>query len=72
MTMTINYAGIEFEVEFDYQPEERMTLEYPGCPQEATLNEITHKGEDFYSLLEGHHSKIESAILEQMTDPRDY
>jgi hypothetical protein len=32
---------IDVDVEFDYQPPEKMTLEYPGCDEELMLTGVT-------------------------------
>ena len=49
---TVEYKGIEFDVQFHYQPFEKQTLEHEGCPEEITIEEIEFKGEDFMELLE--------------------
>ena len=77
MKLDLNYKGIEFQVEFDYQPEEP-TVYYlpdgsgdPGCPAEVTLNKITHFDEDFYEILEGQVGNIEETIFKQLNDERE-
>jgi hypothetical protein len=44
---TVNYKGVEFEVEYDFQPEEKATRDYPGCGMEITPTCITCEGVDF-------------------------
>lgn len=55
----IDIKGIEFTVDFDYQPYEKevrfdSNMEgYPGCAEDVTeIYEIRHKGEDFFDLFE--------------------
>lgn len=43
----VNYKGVDFDVEFDYQPEEPATYDYPGCGMEITPTCIECKGVDF-------------------------
>ena len=72
MEMTIYYKGIDFDVKFDYQPEEPVVMYYkdgsghPGCAEECSLDEIHHKGTDFYEFFENELTKIESIILNQI------
>lgn len=75
-TTTVKYEGIEFDVDYDYQPEEKMVRYYPdgsgypGCPEELTINEISHKGTDFtdffiaFDLMDG----FEEAMWKQRDD----
>lgn len=37
---TYAYIEIEVEIDFDHQPEEKMTRHYPGCPAHIEINEI--------------------------------
>ena len=37
---TTIWLEVEFEVDFDYQPFERATLEYPGCDEGIEINEV--------------------------------
>ena len=55
MNVKIEFRGVEFEVEFDYQPEEPQVLYYadgsgyPGCGESVEMvNEFKHK--DSYSF----------------------
>ena len=72
METTIIYKGIEFDVEFDYQPEEPVVMYYkdgsghPGCAEECNVHEVSHKGTDFTEFLEEFLTDIEDTILEQM------
>ena len=71
--MTIEYRGIEFEVEFDYQPEEPMVRYYsdgsgyPGCAESIDINEIDHKGTSFVEFFNAKEiEEIEEIISESM------
>ena len=72
MTETINFKGIDFEVEFDYQPYEAMVMYYPdgsghpGCPEQAEISEINHKETDFMEFLEDNINEIEQLVLDKM------
>jgi len=73
MNLTITYKGIEFEVEYDYQPEEPMVRYYsdgsgyPGCAECIDgISSITHKGTDFLDFFEDEIEEIENVILETM------
>lgn len=39
-TVHVSYAGSDWLVHYDYQPEEAMTLTYPGCEAEVDVCEI--------------------------------
>ena len=65
-TETINFRGVDFEVEFDYQPEEPGDLEYPGCSEEVeAINEIKHQGTCFLQILEDFDNEIKELILKK-------
>ena len=74
MTETIKFKGVEFLVEFDYQPEEPMVMYYPdgsgypGCPEEIQITKIEHQGTDFFELLEGEFEAIEELISEKIRE----
>lgn len=75
MKRTVNIKGIDFEVEFEYSPEERMVMYYPdgsgypGCPAQVDeISEIKYNGEDFYEFFEDNLSIVEKAILDLMED----
>lgn len=40
MNAEITIDGITFNVEYDRQPKEAATLEYPGCPESIEINEV--------------------------------
>ena len=37
---TTTFIEIEVEIDFDYQPFEWATLEYPGCSESIEINEV--------------------------------
>jgi hypothetical protein len=66
MKTTITFRGIEFDVDYYFQPEEKATYEYSGCPPcVEEINEITHNGTDFTEFLEEHEYEIAEIIYEQ-------
>jgi len=40
----VNINGIEFDVEFDYQPREEATQFYPGCNESIDITGVTMQG----------------------------
>lgn len=54
---TINFKGIDFDIEFDYQPEEKEVRYYsdgsgyPGCPASIDNISVYHKGTDFTEFI---------------------
>lgn len=50
---TVKVNGIELDVEFDYYPFERQTLEHPGSDEEIEIVEvmISENHTDIYHLL---------------------
>ena len=52
LTTTIGYDDLVVTINFDYQPVEPETLEYPGCDDDTTINSIlTECGTDILSAL---------------------
>ena len=74
MKTKIIYKGIEFDVEFDYQPEEPMVRYYkdgsgyPGCPESINVYSISHKNTDFIEFLESDWEEIEELTLQAFKD----
>ena len=74
MNKTIFYKGVEFDVDFYYQPEEPMIMYYadgsgyPGSPAEIEIYEIKHKGTYFYEVLEDNLDDIEDLIWEKLEE----
>jgi len=69
MTETINLLGVDFDVEFDYQPEERPDRFYSGCPAEVeSINEFTHQGTCFLDFVDDYEQRIKDLIFEKIND----
>jgi hypothetical protein len=75
MEIRINYKGIEFDVEYDYQPYEKQVFYYadgtgdPGCPEMVeAINEFKHKGTCFLEWIEDEEDEVIEAILKEMHD----
>ena len=75
MEITLQFMGIEFDVEFDYQPMEKEVMYYsdgsgyPGCAEAVEgVSKFEHKGTDFYEFIEmaGLEEEVDDAILEQL------
>ena len=63
--MIIEVFNRVFDVDYDYQEKEFQTRDYPGCPEELTLNAIYVNGEDMMPLLADNIvDKIYEIILE--------
>jgi len=60
----ITLRGIDFEVDWTYSKAEPQTYDYPGCPEEALINGVFHKGTDFSNFLtEDDYVEIEELLL---------
>jgi len=72
MELTINYKGVEFDVEFDYQPFEKQVLYYkdgsgyPGSPEMVEITEFKHKETSFLEWIEDAENEVSEIILEKM------
>lgn len=73
MKTVIEFKGVKFDVEFDYQPEEPMLMYdrdgggYPGCAESVdNIYEFRHKGTCFYEFLEDYEEEIIELILESL------
>jgi len=72
MIKTITFKGIDFEVEYDYQPEEKPVYNYgdgygyPGFNEEVDITSIKFQGVEFYDILENDIDEIESLILNKI------
>jgi len=61
--INISYDEIKLEVEFDYQPAEPQTRDYPGCAEEIDLIQVMHENTDILPMLsEDAIEKIGAAI----------
>ena len=65
---TTMYFEIEFEIDFDYQPYERSTLEYPGAEESIQINSI--EPVDLQRELKEYEDTIRSNCLEDYKDSR--
>lgn len=69
MKETINFKGIEFEVEFDYQPEEEAIMYdadaggHPGSSETLTIRDIIHKETSFLNFLADEKDEIEEELI---------
>ena len=77
MNITANILGIDFDIDFDYQPEEPMVRYYsdgtghPGCEASIeNINKIEYEGFDWYDIFEGKLNIVEDAIWEAMANER--
>ena len=66
MEKIVKFKGLEFEVGFDFQPEEKQTKDYPGCHAAIEgIWKIEHKGSDFLEIL-GDDDAFEKAIWDSL------
>lgn len=49
--MIVYYKGIELDVNGNYNPEERQTLEHRGYPEEFEIESVEWNGVDVYELF---------------------
>jgi hypothetical protein len=75
MQTTINYRGVDFDIEFDFQPYEEPVRYYsdgsgyPGAPSYIEyIHEIKHKGTCFFEFLEDDIDEVKDLILETLND----
>lgn len=67
METTINYRGIEFDVEYTYTPEEKGDRDYPGCPADIEIWKIEFEGKDFYDFFDfDMYVDVQNLILKQV------
>ena len=59
----ILFKGIEFDVEFWYQPYERQTLQHQGCPESVEDIILTYKDEDFSEFVDVYFDELAEIIL---------
>ena len=70
MKLTVEIKGIEFNVTFDYQPEEPQEAYYPGCAANIEyVQEIMHKGTDFHDFFEDNMEMVKDAIWYSLHQP---
>ena len=70
MNIEIEWKGVKFDVEFDYQPaepaERGIEAQYPGCGESVQgINSFTHLGTCFLEFAEDNEEEIDEIILEK-------
>jgi len=65
MEAQIRIKGIDFVVEYDLQPYERATRDYPGCAESIDNISVYHKDTDFTEFFEDDMDMIEQEIRDQ-------
>lgn len=72
MEIEITYCGVKLRIVGDYQPYERATLEYPGCQEEFTVNEVyaADSNIDIGCLFEDKIDMIAISALEEIKEIR--
>lgn len=81
---TLDFGAIgeqTVDVEFDYQPAERMTRDYPGCEAEVTITSVKWRGlelindlssDTIESLVEDGFDTIEECRVQALEDRAEY
>ena len=62
----------EIEVDYDYQPYEQMTRQYPGCSESVEINEVRIVNGSEICLMKNEEGLIEEQILEHIAEESDY
>ena len=68
--LTLNYKGVDLDIHYDYQPEEKEVRYYsdgsgyPGCPESLDITAIYLNGTNVTELLEDQLDKIYDAMEE--------
>ena len=71
VNQTIQYKGVELDIEFYFSPSEPEVKYYadgsgyPGCSEDIELYSIGHRGDDVTELLEDQIDKIVEQIFEE-------
>jgi hypothetical protein len=65
---TINYKGFEFNFDYNYEPYEQQTYEYPGSPAQFEIYNITLNGIDASDLLENQIEEFEECVIDNLTN----
>lgn len=64
--ISINYKGVNLDIEYDHQPEEKPErgpeAMYAGCNESFEIEEIKHKGVCFLDVFENDLDEIEEII----------
>jgi hypothetical protein len=66
MKATINFRGFDFDVQYDYEPKERQTHEYPGYPETFDFWEVKLNGIDAMDLLQDCFEEFEEEAIQQL------
>lgn len=67
--MEVNIQGLQFEVEYDYQPYEPQEQHYPGAAEEVVLTAIYIDGQDVIEILNDYWiNRLEEQILERINE----
>lgn len=65
--------GLVIDVEYEYQPEEKQTMEHPGCAEELWITKISMVQGEIFDLiyyLNGE-EKLSELALKQLHDEKD-
>jgi hypothetical protein len=66
MKATINFRGFEFDVQYDYEPEESQTHDYPGYPETFDFWEVKLNNIDAMELLQDCFEDFEEEAINQL------
>ena len=59
---TIKYTGLDFEVGYTHQPEEKASLEYGGCHEEYKIESIKLGDNDMFEFF------LDNELIEMMEE----
>jgi hypothetical protein len=65
---TINYKGFEFNFDYNYEPYEQQTYEYPGSPAQFEIYNVTLNGIDASDLLENQIEEFDEYVIDNLTN----
>jgi hypothetical protein len=65
---TINYKGFEFNFDYNYEPYEQQTYEYPGSPAQFEIYNVTLNGIDASDLLENQIEEFDEYAIDHLTN----
>jgi hypothetical protein len=66
MKATINFRGFDFDVQYDYEPEESQTHDYPGYPETFDFWEVKLNNIDAMDLLQDCFEDFEEEAINQL------
>lgn len=65
MNLEVSVNGIDFQVEFDYQPKEAQTLTYPGCNESVEVTGVSMLGVEIGEIISSYWlGRIEEELME--------